>query len=321
LRYDVYGIGNALVDFIVFVDDSYLNSRGIAKGMMTLQAEPWQEAIADIAPDKMIKCSGGSAANTVAGLVVVGGRACYSGQVGDDPLGEFYREDLREQGVDLLTAGHDDRLTGSCVSMVTPDGERSMLTFLGASVDLDESAVDEDAIADSHFVYIEGYLWDSESARRAAIRAMEAARAAGTRVSFSYSDPFLVQRYADDFRRVSKEYVDLLFCNDQEATMLTGVDDIAKAALELGALVPQVCITLGADGALVSSKQVVRRTPALEVVDLKDTTGAGDLYAAGVLRGLSLKLDLVSASLLGARLAAAIVENVGARLMPEMLLQ
>jgi sugar/nucleoside kinase (ribokinase family) len=318
MKYDVYGIGNALVDFLLFVDDDYLSRQNVAKGVMTLVGEPVAERLAAAAEGDIIMCSGGSAANTIVGLAAAGGSGCYCGKVGGDRLGEFYRDDLKKLGVDLF--GSCSHLpTGSCASLVTPDGERSMLTHLGASTTLESSDIDADAIKESSYIYLEGYLWDSESARQASVSAMEIARKHGVKIAFSFSDPFLIDRFRDDFLHISREYVDLLFCNDQEATMITEVDEPILAAAKLGKMTERICVTLGSDGAVVVDQSTARQTPALPVSRAVDTTGAGDLYAAGVLRGLTLGLDLVSSSLIGARLAGAIVETIGARLTRESL--
>jgi hypothetical protein len=317
-KYDVYGLGNALVDYLLFVDDSYLVERGITKGVMSLVEEPADERLGDDGATKVVKCSGGSAANTVVGLQVAGGHACFGGKVGEDSLGEFYRQDLRELGIDCH-GGPAPARTGSCVSLITPEGERSMLTYLGASVDLTTDDIVESAVAESSYLYLEGYLWDSPAARAASIRAMELARRHNTRIAFSYSDPFLVNRFRDDFLQVTREYVDLLFCNGDEATAITGTEGAQAAALKLVEFSEQICITLGEQGSLVGSQGWVHPTPSLPVARVVDTTGAGDLYAAGVLRGLTLNLDLVGASLLGSRLAGAVIQHVGARLEREWL--
>lgn len=317
-RFDVYGVGNALVDFLATVSDEYLTKHGIAKGVMTLVDIPARIEVAELKAGKVSRCSGGSAANTITGLVAAGGRACLAGKVGDDELGRFYRDDLAALNIEF-TGANADKHTGSCVSLITPDGERSMLTYLGAAILLDESDIDFELIPESRYLYLEGYLWDSESAQAASLKAIEAAKACGTLVSLSCSDPFLVSRYRDDLLQLAREDVDLLFCNDEEARQMIETDDTAVAVEELRKLVPQLCVTLGEKGALIATREYIRETPALPVEQLVDTTGAGDIYAAGVLRGLTAGHDLLSASLLGARYAAAIVERVGARLQAQML--
>ncbi len=317
-RYDVYAIGNALVDFLLSVEEEYLVRRGIDKGSMTLVTEPADAGLSESEIKRAQKCSGGSAANTIVGLAVLGGRGAYSGKVGRDSLGVFYRQEMRELGIDFFGSGSSER-TGTCLSLVTPDGERSMLTYLGASTGLTKDDISEEAITSSTYIYLEGYLWDSESARQASLAAMQMAGKYNTKVAFSFSDSFLVDRFRDDFLQVSRDYCDLLFCNEQEAMMITGTDNVNAAAAELSSLTHQLCITLGPRGALIVQNRQTHYTPALSVEKVVDTTGAGDLYAAGVLRGLTLGLDLVSSSLLGARLAAAVVEIIGARIDKKML--
>lgn len=312
-KYDVYGIGNALVDYLTFVDDQFLAERGIRKGLMTLTSEPAQNTLNGLNDHPITRCSGGSAANTMVGLSVLGGRGCYSGKVGHDDLGEFYRSNLKESGIELFVSPND-KPTGSCVSLVSPDAERSMLTYLGASTHLSDSDIHGDALSESKFLYVEGYLWDSPVAREAAVHAIERAKKNGVEIAFSFSDPWLVERFRDDFTRLLREYIDLLFLNEREAREITGYEDVNLAARDLATKVKRLCLTRGAEGAIIAQDGKLRRTPCLEIENVVDTTGAGDLYAAGVLRGLSLGLDLAAASMIGARAAAAIVEKVGARL-------
>ncbi len=312
-KYDVYAIGNALVDFLILVEDQFLIDKGIRKGLMTLVDQPAQLTLEGLDHREITRCSGGSAANTIVGLSILGGRGCYSGKVGDDDLGSFYRSNLLEAGIELFVSP-DTKPTGSCVAFISPDAERSMLTFLGASTDLTDSDIHEDALRDSRYLYIEGYLWDAPLARTAAIHAMQKAKHHGVQVAFSFSDPWLVERFRDDFTQLLKEYVDVLFLNEREAGEITGYEDAAMASKQLSKMVKQLCLTCGEDGAIIACDGRIRRTPRLTIEKVIDTTGAGDLYAAGVLRGLSLGFDLASSSMIGARAAAAVVEKIGARL-------
>ncbi len=312
-KYDVYAIGNALVDYLTFVSDDFLNDNDIKKGIMSLVDSPPQESVKLPANENLIRASGGSAANTIVGLAVLGGRGCYTGKVGDDEPGAFYRENLNDAGVDFITSSPVSS-TGSCLSLVSQDAERSMLTFLGAATQLTKDDIDEAAVADSRWLYIEGYLWDSETAREAALKAMEKAKSSGCKVALSSSDPWLVERYHDDFSRINDEYVDLLFCNEHEARELTGYRDPEQAAAKLARAVDLVFLTRGEHGAVVAFDEIIRATLQLPVETVVDTTGAGDLYAAGVLRGLTLGFDPIASSMLGARTAAAIVAKIGARL-------
>ena len=313
MKYDVYGIGNALVDYLALVDDDFLTKNGIQKGVMTLVDHPGTEKSLEDNPRGFERCSGGSAANTIVGIEKMGGRTCFSGKVANDPNGEFYRKDMETVGVDFFS-NPIDGTTGSCVSFVTPDGQRSMLTHLGVSSDLTLSDISEDFIAKSTYLYIEGYQWSTEIARGASLYAMELARKHNTKIAFSYSDPFMARSFREDFIRITKEYVDLLFCNAEEA-MAVGLESTPVKAIDmLMAHADMVCVTTGADGALVAVGGEITATPALKVDKVVDTTGAGDIYAAGVLRGLTTGFDLVCSSMIGSRMAAAMVSQIGARL-------
>jgi sugar/nucleoside kinase (ribokinase family) len=317
-RFDVYGIGNALVDYLSFVDDQFLIDKGIGKGIMTLVSTSAHDTLEGFHAHEVKMCSGGSAANTITGIAALGGTGCYSGKVGDDELGRFYRQNLAETGIEFFV--EPDRLpTGSCVSFVTPDAERSMLTYLGASTQLSDSDIHIDALQQSQYLYVEGYLWDSEKARRAALHSMELARRHQVRIAFSFSDAWLVGRFRDDFSRLLTEYVDLLFLNERESEEITGFQDPQMAVRQIASRVDSVCLTCGGAGAIIAHDGGVRVTPALTMSKVVDTTGAGDLFAAGVLRGLTLGFDMTTSAMIGARAAAAIVTKVGARLDREDL--
>jgi sugar/nucleoside kinase (ribokinase family) len=313
MKYDVYGIGNALVDYLALVDDDFLTKNGIQKGVMTLVDFPGTEKSLEDNPKGFEKCSGGSAANTIVGIEKIGGKACFSGKVANDPNGEFYRKDMEAVGVDFFS-NPIDGITGSCVSFVTPDGQRSMLTHLGVSSDLTLSDISEEFIADSTYLYIEGYQWSTQIARGASLYAMELAQKRNMKIAFSYSDPFMAESFRDDFLRITKEYVDLLFCNEDEAMAITHETKPSAAIEILKSHADMVCVTTGSDGAIVTVDGKVTATPALKVEKVVDTTGAGDLYAAGVLRGLTTGFDLVCSSMIGSWMAAAVVSQIGARL-------
>ncbi len=313
MLYDVYGIGNALVDYLAFVDDEFLGMNGIEKGLMTLVDSPATEMFFGANLPGFEKSSGGSAANTVVGIVKMGGRTCFSGKVAKDLDGRFYSDDLAMVGVHFRSHPIDG-VTGSCVSLVTPDGQRSMLTHLGVSGVMTRSDISEEFIADSQYLYVEGYQWSSDPARDASIYAMELARKRGTKIAFTYSDPSIVRSFHGDFMRVTQEYVDLLFCNEDEAKQITGEQSSLAAITILKSYVDMVCVTTGPAGALVATNDEVTATPPLKVEEVVDTTGAGDMYAAGVLRGLTVGFDLVCSSMIGSRMAAAVVGQVGARL-------
>ncbi len=312
-RYDVYAIGNALVDFLTFVDDQFLIDKGIRKGLMTLVDQPAEKTLEGIDHRDIVRCSGGSAANTIVGIALLGGKGCFTGKVGNDDLGKFYGANLQDAGVEFFV-NPDSKPTGSCVSLVSPDAERSMLTYLGASTQLSDIDVHQDALRESQYLYVEGYLWDSPPARAAAVHAMEWAKRHDVRIAFSFSDPWLVERFRDDFTRLLDTYIDVLFLNEREAGEITGYEDPLMASKQLAKKVKQLCLTRGEEGAIIANNGRLRSTPRLTIPKVIDTTGAGDLYAAGVLRGLSLGFDLSTSSMIGARVAAAVVEKVGARL-------
>ena len=313
MKYNVYGIGNALVDYLALVDDEFLRKNDVRKGIMTLVDTPDAEKMLDDNSSGFEKCSGGSAANTIVGVAKLGGRVCFTGKVAEDSNGIFYRHDLEAVGIDF-SSNAGEGITGTCVSLITPDGQRSMLTHLGVSSDLTRSDINEDFIADSEYLYIEGYQWSAEHARDASLYAMELAKKHKTKIAFSYSDPFMAKEFGDDFRRITRDYIDLLFCNEDEAKSITDTPTPHAAIKVLKSQVEMVCITTGSDGAIVAVDDVVTATPALKVKKLVDTTGAGDMYAAGVLRGLTVGFDLVCSSMIGSRMASAIVSQIGARL-------
>jgi sugar/nucleoside kinase (ribokinase family) len=312
-RFDVYGIGNALVDYLAFVDEAFLVNNGIVKGAMTLVDRPGMEKSLIHHPSGFERCSGGSAANTIVGIARLGGKAAFTGKVADDEHGRFYASDMEKDGVRFITRVKDGT-TGVCTSFITPDGQRSMLTFLGVSSEMEIEDIDEDAIRRSRFLYVEGYQWSSDSAKDASIRAMELAKKHDVQIAFSYSDPLMALLYRDSFLHVTREYAELLFCNMDEAIGITRQNSASEAAMELGRIVDSVCMTTGAEGAIVVDHGKLYVIPALKVDTVVDTTGAGDAYAAGVLRGLTLGRDLAEASVIGSTAASAVIGQVGARL-------
>jgi len=314
MKYDIYGIGNALVDYLAFVSDEFITKNKIRKGNMTLIDLPGAEKTLLDNPKGFERCSGGSAANTVVGVANLGGAASYTGKVANDENGEFYRKNLSEAGVEFFSNPIGSGTTGTCVSLVTPDGQRSMLTYLGVSSDLSRSDINEDAISQASFLYVEGYQWSSDIARDASVYAMELAKRHGTPTSFTYSDPFMVETYSAEFRMITKEFVDLLFCNEDEAKAITGADNARDAITELAQTCSRVCVTTGPEGALVAEKGTVKSVPAEPVEKVVDTTGAGDMYAAGVIRGLCAGRTLEEASVIGGKMAARIISQIGARL-------
>ena len=313
-KYDVYGIGNAIVDTEVQVEDLLLTSHGLEKGIMTLVSADEQAALlGGLAGCQQHGAAGGSAANTMVGVAQFGGKAFFSGKVGRDMSGALYRESMAEVGVEFDVEAADGSPTGTCLVLVTPDGERTMQTSLGAATELQAGDVDAERIGASRIVYVEGYLFGSPSAEKAAVRSMEEARKAGVTVSLTLSDPGMAEHFADQFRAAAKEYVDVLFCNQHEAMIYAGVDDRGAALTALGKDCDQVFMTCGGDGSIVFDHGAVIPIAGYGV-PVVDTTGAGDIYAAGVLYGLTNGMDVASAAKLGSFASARIVTQLGPRL-------
>ena len=313
-RYDVFGIGNAIVDTEIQVGDLLLASHGLQKGIMTLVSAEEQEALLEgLSSYQQHGAAGGSAANTMVGLAQYGGRAFFSGKVGNDMSGVLYRKSMAEVGVEFEVEPSDTAPTGTCLILVTPDGERTMQTALGAAANIDVPDVDSDRIAASRYLYVEGYLFGSPTGAKAAIAAMEAAKQAGVTVSLTLSDPGMAEHFIEPFRNATREYVDLLFCNQFEAMIYAGVQDRDEALQVMGKDSLRVFMTCGGDGSLVYDNGEITRVPGYSV-PVVDTTGAGDIYASGVLYGLANGMDNATSGKLGSFASARIVSRIGPRL-------
>ena len=311
--FDVLAVGNAMLDVLVPTDDAWLAARGIEKGVMTLVGEARAAALhGEVSP--AAERSGGSAANTAAGLASLGARAGYIGRVRDDDAGAAFRRDIREAGVSFDTpAATAGAATGRCLVFVTPDAERSMLTMLGAAAEIEPADIDEDAATDAVVTYLEGYLWDAPAAKAAMVKLADAARAAGRKVALTLSDPFCVARHRETFLELIAERVDILFANEEEAVSLTGGGDLREAAGAIAGMVETAALTRSAAGSLVISGDERQEVPAAPVVRLADTTGAGDLYAAGFLHAYTRRRPLAECAWLGGLAAARIIQQIGAR--------
>ena len=313
LALDVVGVGNAIVDVLAEVDEVFVIEHGLAKGSMTLiDADRAVELYAAMPPG--LEESGGSAANTMVGVASFGGRAAYIGKVADDFLGEVFRRDLRHVGVrfDVTgVAGTDS--TGRCLIQVTPDAQRTMNTHLGISSHLSPDDVDTDLVASASHLYCEGYLWDTEEAKAAIRHAMDVAHAADRTVSLSLSDGFCVDRHRDEWRGLLTDRVDVVFGNSDEMCSLFQVDDVDAAVDAVSSEVDLAFVTLGREGSLVVHGSERIPVVADELHAVVDTTGAGDLYASGVLYGLSQGADLAHAARLGSIAAAEVISHLGAR--------
>ena len=313
LKYDVLGIGNAIVDVLAQCDDALINREGIAKGSMTLvDAEASKRLYDKVGP--AIECSGGSAANTVACLASMGGAGSFVGKVRDDQLGHVFRHDITAQGVSFTTeSASDGPSTASCIVLVTPDAQRTMNTYLGACVDLTPDDIDEDEVASSSVTYLEGYLWDPENAKQAFLKAAAASHAAGRQVSLSLSDPFCVDRHRGEFLDLVKNHVDILFANEQEITSLFQVNSFDDAVKEVIQHCDIAALTRGEKGSVIVTKGAVYEVAASPVEAIIDTTGAGDAFAAGYLYGHTQGLEPDVSARLGGIAAAHIISHMGAR--------
>jgi sugar/nucleoside kinase (ribokinase family) len=310
---DVVGIGNAIVDVIAHADDAFLDAHGMIKGAMTLVDEARAEAIYD-AMGPAIVSSGGSAGNTVVGIASLGGRAGYIGKVRDDALGREFRHDIGAAGVTYTTvASGDGPATARCLILVTADAQRTMNTYLGACVNLTPDDIDDALIASAQVTYLEGYLYDPPQAQAAFRKAAAVAHAAGRRVSLSLSDAFCVQRHRAAFLELIEHHVDVLFANEAETLALFETAEVSEAIAALRRIAPLAAVTRGEAGSLVVTAQETIDVACAPVARVVDTTGAGDLYAAGFLVGLTRGETLAACGRLGSIAAAEIVSHVGAR--------
>jgi sugar/nucleoside kinase (ribokinase family) len=312
---DVVGIGNALVDVLTHAEEGFLARQGLVKGTMHLVDEARARELYD-AMGPGVEMSGGSAANTAVGVASFGGRAHYVGKVRDDQLGEVFGHDLRATGVGYDTPRADDGPpTGRCLIVVTPDAQRTMSTFLGASVRLGPGDVDRDLITRGKILYLEGYLFDPPEAQEAFRTAAAMAHAAGRKVSLTLSDPFCVGRHRKAFLDLVEHHVDILFANEAEICALYEVEDFDAAMARVRGHCEIAALTRSAKGSVLVNGGRVHTVAAHPVEAVVDTTGAGDLYAAGVLYGLSQGRDLPTCGRLGSLAAAEVITHVGARPM------
>jgi sugar/nucleoside kinase (ribokinase family) len=318
---DVLCIGNAIVDVIAAADDAFLAEQGLAKGSMRLiDADEATRLYAQMGPGREI--SGGSAGNTAAGVAMLGGRAGFVGQVADDQLGEVYAHDIRSIGVQFTTPvrSGDDVPTARCLVLVTPDAQRTMNTFLGAAQHLEAAALDEDQVRSAAILYLEGYLWDPETPRAAMERAIDISRDAGGKVAFTLSDSFCVDRHRDGFNQlIDSGRLDILFANEAEILSLTGEADFDAALAAAAPRVKLLVVTRSEKGAIAVEGGRRVAVPAEPVEQIVDTTGAGDLFAAGFLTGHAQGRDLEQSLRMGAIAAAEVISHYGAR--PEADLQ
>jgi sugar/nucleoside kinase (ribokinase family) len=313
-KYDVLGIGNAIFDVLVRTDEGFLVRHGMTKGGMALIDEGRAAAIyRDMGP--ATEMSGGSAANTIVGIANLGARAAYVGKVKDDQIGRLYAHDIRAAGVAFETkAAVDGPATGCCYILVTPDGERTMNTYLGAAQQLTPADIDAAEIAASRLIYLEGYLWDPKNAKEAFVKASRIAHESGREVALTLSDSFCVDRYRDEFLELMRNgTVDIVFANEAELHSLYQTSDFDTALTQLRQDTSLGIVTRSEKGCVVASGEGVIAVPAHPIEAMVDTTGAGDLFAAGFLFGLVRGAGHENAGRLGALAAAEVIQHIGAR--------
>lgn len=316
-RYHVYGLGAALVDTEIEVSDADLTAMKVEKGVMTLVDEERQHELLQHLSGHLVhsrRASGGSAANSIIGVSQFGGRAYYSCKVSDDDNGQFYLQDMQAAGVDCFQdRATMEGITGKCLVLITPDAERTMNTFLGASATLSTHDLQPDALIASEYLYLEGYLVTSPDGRAAAIRAREIAEQNGVKTALSFSDPGIVTYFKDGLQEMIGQRIDLLFCNQHEAMSWAGTDDFDAAVENLKTVANQFAVTLGANGALLFDGEKTYRVDAVAVKAV-DTNGAGDMFAGAFLYGITRGLDFPTAGKLASLAAATVVSDFGPRL-------
>lgn len=314
-KYDVYGLGNALVDMEFEISDDFLNQNRIDKGVMTLVDENQQhQLIEQLDAFEGNKASGGSAANTLIAVSSMGGSSYYSCKVADDDLGHFYLNDLKSAKVDCNMEGkHKGGITGKCLVMVTPDAERTMHTFLGVSSELSPYEVSEEAIKNSSYCYLEGYLTTSDTGKAANIEARTIAEANNVKTALTFSDPFVVEFFREGFTETIGDGIDLLFCNEAEALSYTQKDSIEEAAEVIKTFSKTFAITLGAKGAAIyDGSELIQIQP--NAVTAVDSNGAGDLFAGAFMYGLTHGKSFEEAGILASKASSIIVSQFGPRL-------
>jgi sugar/nucleoside kinase (ribokinase family) len=312
-RFEVTAVGNAIVDVFTQADDALLEKHGLVKGAMSLiDARDAERLYGIMGPG--VEVSGGSAANTVAAIASLGGRTAYIGKVADDQLGDVFTHDIRAIGVTYDTAPLTEGLsTARCLVFVTPDAQRTMQTFLGATTQLGPEDVNLDYITASKVLYLEGYLWDLPRAKMAMRDAAMAARRAGVKVALTLSDPFCVARFREEFVELVNDHIDILFANEHEILSLYEVEQFDEALQRVRGHAEIAALTRSEKGSVVVNGSDVHVIDAVPNVDVVDTTGAGDAYAGGFLHGYVNGYDLATCGRLGCALAAHVISQVGAR--------
>jgi sugar/nucleoside kinase (ribokinase family) len=313
MSFDVFGMCNAIYDIVAELDEARLAELGVAKGSMQLVDDAQQQELAPkILPHVVHSESGGSGANTMFGVALLGGTACYTSRVGRDEHGPLYHQGLSSRGV-KPNLGVSDGATGLCLVLITPDAERTMCTSLGCARNLAPEDVNLEDLRASKYLYVTGYLWDMPNQKEAVLHAMRAANEAGVKVAFSLADPFCVNRHRGDFLHLLQHHIDVVIGNEVEAKALTGRDDVREAARELARHADLAVVTMDKDGSLIQRGEETVEIPVCEVRAV-DTTGAGDMFAAGILYGLTHGLPLSVTGNIASYAAAQVVAKLGPRL-------
>jgi len=313
MSYDLCAIGNALVDILVSTDDAFLKTNAVTKGSMTLVDDGRSKELYQKAGAAVEMASGGSAANTLAGLSSLGGTSAFMGKVGLDEFGKIFTHDLQAQNVHFTTPPSRDLATGRCLILVTPDAQRSMNTFLGAAVEFGPDDVDATLVQQASITYLEGYLFDKPTAQAAFRKAAKLVHDAERRLALTLSDGFCVARHRDAFLDLVSGEVDILFANEDELKSLYQTQDLKAALAAVRGHTEIAVVTRGAKGAVIATKEQLYDIPAHPVSSVIDTTGAGDLYAAGFLYGLTQGKTLSEAGRIGAIAASEVISHYGPR--------
>lgn len=316
MKYDVYAIGNALVDYEIEIDDDFLSKQGVEKGLMTLVDEERQGVLRASMGDHITKKqAGGSAANSIVSLAQFGGKGFYSCKVANDEDGAFFIEDLTRNGIDsnLKLDALESGTTGKCLVMISPDANRTMNTFLGITTDISTGEINKDALAQSEYLFIEGYLISSDTGRVAMREARDFAKTNGVKTSLTFSDPAMVKYFGEQMHELMAEGVDLLFCNEEEASLFTGKADLKEAREELKKVATHFAITQGANGAIIwDGDTFIDIEPyAVEAID---TTGAGDMFSGAFLYGITNGHSYAQAGKLASMASSKVVSQFGPRL-------
>lgn len=315
-QFSVFGVGNAIVDILAQVEDSFITECGLDKGGMTLMETDRQaEILTKLEGQNLKLASGGSAANTMVAIAQSGSSGVYSGKVTMDTHGVFYKKDMEQAGIEFYVEGATEASlpTGTSVILTTPDAERTMCTHLGISATLTENEIDLDRLGRSQCCYVEGYLWSGDETRAACIKTFEAAKSKGVKTAFTFSDLFLVNLFKDDFRNLVTDYCDVVFCNSDETRSFLEVEDPEECARQLGKICQLVFVTDGPNGCYVAENGQVQHIAGFPV-NAVDTVGAGDAFAGGALHGITSGMSPADSAKWGNYLASRVVEMIGPRL-------